>query len=142
MVKKRSAIDIKVCLKNFARPTDLHLGFPVFLNRAFTNCSVYKPAKLSSLKLPCRTVCFLVRRTFFYSPTRLSAFPVLRYPGDQKKHLPLRRRRNRPPSLFIALNRLKRGSEQLGHLPLGLVQCFSVMDEFFTVHGQYQEPCN
>jgi hypothetical protein len=30
----------------------------------------------------------------------------------------------------------------LGHLSLGLVQCFSVMDEFFTVHGQYQEPCN
>jgi hypothetical protein len=22
----------------------------------------------------------------------------------------------------------------LGHLPLGLVQCLSVMDEFFTVH--------
>jgi hypothetical protein len=30
----------------------------------------------------------------------------------------------------------------LAHLPLGLVQCLSVMDEFFTVHGQYQEPCN
>jgi hypothetical protein len=30
----------------------------------------------------------------------------------------------------------------LGHLPLGLVQCISVMDEFFTVHGQYRGPCN
>jgi hypothetical protein len=30
----------------------------------------------------------------------------------------------------------------LGHLPLGLVQCIAVMDEFFTVHGQYRESCN
>jgi hypothetical protein len=30
----------------------------------------------------------------------------------------------------------------LGHLPLGLVQCISVIDVFFTVHGQYQGPCN
>jgi hypothetical protein len=28
----------------------------------------------------------------------------------------------------------------LGHLPLGLVQCLSVMDEFFTVHGKLSRP--
>jgi hypothetical protein len=98
--------------------------------------SIYKPAKLSSLKLPCRTVCLLVRRTFFYSPTRFSAFPVLCYPGDQEKHLPFRRRRNRPPPLFVALNRLKRGPEQLGHLFLCLVQFLAKVDELFVVHGK------
>jgi hypothetical protein len=30
----------------------------------------------------------------------------------------------------------------LGHLALGLVERISVMDKFFTVHGQYREICS
>ena len=50
--------------------------------------------------------------------------------------------RHGSPALFVALDSLNGSSEQLGYLPLGLVQCISVMDEFFAVHGPYQEPCN
>ena len=131
---------LKQVRKYFTRPANLHLLFPVLAYRALTNGSVYKPAEISNLKLPCRTLCFLVRRTFFYSPTRFSAFPVLRYPGDQEKHLPLRRRRNRPPPLFVALNRLNRGSEQYGHLLLCLVQFLAEVDELFAVHGKLLRP--
>ena len=133
-LRKELRLRLKYVRKDFARPTNLHLLFPVFLNRAFTNCSVYKPAKLSNRKLPSRTLCFLVSRTFFYSPTRFSASPVLRYPGDQEKHLPLRRRRNKPPALFVTVNRLNRGSEQQGHLLLCLVQFLAEVDELFAVH--------
>jgi hypothetical protein len=30
----------------------------------------------------------------------------------------------------------------LAHLPLGLVQCISVMDKFFTVHAVFRKVCN
>jgi len=133
---------LKQVRKYFTRPANLHLFFPVLAHRALTNGSVDKPAEISGLKLPGRAFFPLVARTFFYNPARLFEFIVLPHHGDQEKHLPLRRRRNRPPALFVALNRLNGGSQQLGHLPLGLVQCISVMDEFFTVHGQYQGPCN
>ena len=135
-VSRDNLLGLKYVGKDFARPTNHHLLFPVFLNRAFTNCSVYKPAKISSFKLPGRTVCFLVSRTFFYSPTCFSASPVLCYSGDHEKHLPLRKKRNRPPSLFIAVNRLKGSSEQLGHLFLCLVQFLAKVVELFAVHGK------
>jgi len=129
---------LKQIRKYFTRPANLHLFFPVLAHRALTNGSVDKPAEISGLKFPGRTLFPLVTRTFFYNPAGLFEFIVLPYHGDQEKHLPLRRRRNRPPALFVALNRLNGGSQQLAHLPLGLVQCISVMEEFFTVHGQYQ----
>jgi hypothetical protein len=129
---------LKQVRKYFTRSTNLHLLFPVLAYRALTNGSVDKPAEISGLKFPSRTLFPLVARTFFYNPARLFEFIVLPYHGGQEKHLPLRRRRNRPPALFVAVDSLNGGSQQLGHLPLGLVQCLSVMDEFFTVHGLYQ----
>ena len=133
---------LKQVRKYFARPANLHLFFPVLAYRALTNGSVDKPAEISGLKFPDRTLFPSVARTFFYYPARLFEFIVLPHHGDQEKHLPLHIGRHRSPALFVAVDSLNGGSEQLGHLPLGLVQCLSVMDEFFTVHGQYQEPCN
>jgi len=133
---------LKQVRKDFTRTANLHLLFPVLAYRAFTNGAVDKPAEISDLKFPGRTLFPLVARTFFYCPARLFEFIVFPNHGDQEKYLPLRRRWNRPPPLFVALDSLNGGSEQLAHLPLGLVQCISVMDEFFTVHGQYQGPCN
>ena len=125
---------LKQVRKYFTRTANLHLLFPVLAYRALTNGSVDKPAEISGLKFPGRTLFPLVARTFFYNPARLFEFIVLPHPGDQEKHLPLRRRRNGPPPLFITVNRLNRGSEQLGHLFLCLVQFLADEDELFVVH--------
>ena len=130
---------LKQVRKYSTRPANLHLLFAV-LSLAFTNCSVDKPTEISGLKLPCRTLCFLVRRTFFYSPTWFSALSVLRYPGDQEKHLPLYNGRHRTPPLFVALDSFERLSEQLGHLLLCLVQFLAEIDELIAVHGKLQQP--
>ena len=135
-----SGFRLKQVRKDLARPTNLHLLIPVFLNSAVTNCSVYEPAKLSNLKLPCRAVCFLVRRTFFYSPTRFSALPFLSDPGEQEIHLSLRRRWNEPPALFVTLNCLNRNSEQQCHLFLCFVQFLAEVDELFAVHRVLLRP--
>ena len=130
---------LKQIRKYFTRTANLHLLYPVLAYRALTNGSVYKPAEISSLKFPGRTLSPLVARTFFNNPARLFEFVVLPPPGDQEKHLPLHMGRHGSPALFVALDCLNGGSEQLGYLPLGLVHCIAVMDEFFTIHGQYRE---
>ena len=76
----------------------------------------------------------MLKRTFFFSPTRLSAFSVLWYPGDCEKHLPLYKGHHRTPPLFVALDSIERHSEQLGHLLLCLVQFLAEVDELFAVH--------
>jgi len=129
---------LKQVRKYITRTANLHLLFPVLAHRAHTNGSVDKPAEISGPKFPGRTLFPLVARTFFYNPARLFEFIVLPHHRDQKKHLSLHIGRHRSPPLFVALNSLNGGSEQLAHLPLGHIQCLSVMDEFFTVHGQYQ----
>jgi len=131
---------LKQVRKYFTSPANLHLLFPVLAYSALTNGSVDKPAEISGLKFPGRTLFPSVARTFFYNPARLFEFIVFPHPGDQEKHLPLHVGRHRSPALFVAVDSLNGGSEQLGHLPLGLVQCLSVMDEFFTVHGKLSRP--
>ncbi len=133
---------LKQVRKYFTRTANLHLLFPVLAYRALTNGAVDKPAEISGLKFPGRTTFPLVARTFFNNPARLFGFIVLAHHGDQEKHLPFHMGRHRPPSLLVALDSLAGGSEQLGHLSLGLVQRISVMAKFFTVHGPYRETCS
>ena len=133
---------LKQVRKYFTRPANFHLLFPVLAYRALTNGSVDKPAEISGLKFPGRTSFPLVARTFFYNPARLFEFIFLPHHGDQKKHLSLHIGRHRSPPLFVAVDSLNGGSEKLAHLPLGLVQCISVMDEFFTVHAVFRKVCS
>ncbi len=133
---------LKQVRKYFTRPANFHLLFPVLAYLALTIGAVDKPAEISGLKFPGRTLFPLVARTFFYNPARLFEFVVLTHHGDQEKHLPFHMGRHRSPSLLVALDSLTRGSEQMGHLSLGLVQRISVMDKLFTVHGQYRETCS
>jgi len=125
--------------KYFTRLANLHLLLPTLLHHTFTDCSVYKPAKISGLELPGRTLLPLVRGTFFGHPARFAAFTIRIHPGDKEIHLPFHRGRYWSPCLFVAVNSLYRGAEQLSHLLLGLVQFFAEMDELFAVHGEFRE---
>lgn len=58
--------------------------------------------------------------------------------GDQKKYLPFHMGRYGSPALLIAVDRLNRRSQKLGHLPLGLFQFFPEMFEFRAVHMSSQ----
>jgi len=61
-------------------------------------------------------------------------FFVLYNLGDQKKYLPFHMGRYGSPALLIAMDRLDRCSQKLGHLPLGLFQFIPEMFEFRAVH--------
>ncbi len=54
--------------------------------------------------------------------------------GLQEKDLPLHVRRYLPPTLLKALNGLKRCSQELPHLFLGLLKFFTESLKLFTVH--------
>ena len=105
-IEKGVCLRLKQVRKYFTRTANLHLLFPVLAYRALTNGSVDKPAEISGLKFPGRTLFPLVARTFFYNPARLFEFIVFPHPGDQEKHLPLHIGRHRPPALFVAANSL------------------------------------
>ena len=126
--------------KYFTRPANHHLLIPTLLYNSFTDGSVYKPAKISGLELPGRTLFLLVGGTLLYHPARFAAFTIFSQPGEKEKHLSFHRGRHWSPCLFVAVDSLYRGSEQLRHLLLGLVQFFTEMDELFTVHGEFREP--
>ena len=117
---------------------NLHFFLPIFLNRTFTNCSINKPAELSSLELPCRALFFDLRGAILYDPARLLAFFDPPHSGDQEKNLPFYIGRHRSPPLLIAGHSLNRRSEQLGHLLLRLVQFFTDVLEFFIIQGCLQ----
>ncbi len=59
----------------------------------------------------------------------------------KKKHLPFYMGRYGSPALLIAVDRLDRRSQKLGHLPLGLFQFFPEMFEFRTVHMRSHSFC-
>lgn len=127
---------LKQVRKYFTRPAYLHLFFPTSLCTAFTDCSVYKPAKISGLKLPGGALLLLVGGTFLYHPARFAAFTIFIHLRDKEIHLPFHIGRHGPPCLFVAVDSLNRGSEQLSHLLLGFVELFTEMLELFAVHGE------
>ena len=104
------------------------------MSAAFTDGAIDKPAKISAFKLPGRTLFLLFSRTFFYSPAGFVAVWAGEDPGDHEKHLSFHCRRNGTPTLFIAVNGLDRGPQQLGHLFLGLFQFFSKCAERLGFH--------
>lgn len=125
--------------KYFTRPANLHFFLPIFLCTSLTHGSIYKPAQISGLKFPGRTLFLLFGGTFLYYPARFAAFTIFIHPGDKEVHLPLHISRYGTPCLFIAVDSLYRGSEQLRHLLLGFVELFSEMDKIFAVHGELRE---
>ena len=90
--------------KHLTGATYLHLFFPVFLYRSFTNGSVNKPAKIAGRKFPGRAALLLFRRTLFDHPASLCALVFSRRPGYQKINLTLDMHRHRSPALLITVN--------------------------------------
>jgi hypothetical protein len=57
---------------------------------------------------------------------------VISCPGGQKIELPFGVSRHSAPALLVAVYRFDRGSEQLGHLGLCLVEFFPKLSKFFA----------
>ncbi len=71
---------LKNARKYLTGAANFHLVFPVFVNLTFANRTIDKPAKVSALKFPGRTLFLLFGRTVFYSPAWFSVFPAAIYP--------------------------------------------------------------
>lgn len=105
---------------DFARPANLHFRMPIMLRFARTHGPIYEPTKLSSLKLPGRTIHSSFGRAFSDSPTGLLTFSTS-FHWQQKQDLSFYMNRNNSPALFIALNCPSRRGQQLRYLNL----CFA-----------------
>jgi hypothetical protein len=125
--------------KYFTRPANLHFFLPISLCTSLTHSSVYKPAQISGLKFPGRTLFLLLWGTVLYYPARFAAFTISIHSGNKKVHLPLHIGWNGSPCLLVAVDSLYRGSEQLCHLFLGFVETFSEMNKLVAVHGKLRE---
>jgi len=120
--------------QNIASPAYPHLLTPVFVDRAFTNGSIDKPAKRTGLKLPGGTPAFSFGWALFDDPAGCQFFFASPLSGEQKIELPLRMRRHGSPTLLVAVNRFERRPQQSGHLKLRLAQCFPKTEEFVAFH--------
>jgi hypothetical protein len=113
---------LKDAIENLAGAANFHLIIPTFVNAAVTDRTIDKPAQIAAFKFPGGTLFLLLRRAVFNSPAGFAAFAAAIFARQQKVHLPLNSRRYRPPALFIAVNGLQGGPQQLRHLFLGFVQ--------------------
>ena len=125
-------IGVKEGLNCYAPEAQIHL------NRTFTNCSVNKPAELSSVELPGWTLFLEFRWTFLYDPALPLALFAPPHPGDQEKNMTLHMAWHLSPSLLVTMHSLNRCAKQLGHLLLRLVQFFTDVLEFFIIQGCLQ----
>ena len=121
--------------KYLAGTTYFHLVAPVVLRLAFTEGSVNKPAKISYLELPCRTLFPEFFGAFSGLPANFFSFTFQSHPGNQEKKLPLSMHGNGPRALLIAADRLQGNTQKRCHLFLGLFQLVTEIFEFLTVHN-------
>ena len=105
------------------------------MSHAFTNGAVNKPAKLSSTKLPGRTLFLELRGTFLNNPAGFYGFVGSPCPGDKKMKLPLYVGRHPAPTLLVTVHGLNGCSEQVRQLLLSLFQFLAKKFEFFAVQG-------
>jgi hypothetical protein len=122
------------CGKNWTFAAYLHLSAPTFLSLPVAYRPVDEPAEVSDSEFPgWASLPGLGRAaTNFPAGTGLLPGPLLQ--GLQKEQLPLDVPRHLPPTLLKALHGLKRGSQNLGHLLLGLLQFPPESLKLFAVH--------
>jgi hypothetical protein len=81
------------------------------MNTPFTNGSVNKPAEVSGMKLPGRTLIPKLIGTPYYFPTGCLLIRIFIRAAYQKIHLTLNMRRDGTPPLLIAVNGLDGSSK-------------------------------
>jgi hypothetical protein len=95
---------------------------PAILRFSQANGPVDKPAKIARIKFPCRTTLTSLHGTVLNIPARPSIVRFSFLHIQQEKHLTFDVYGNLPPSLFKALNGLKRSSQKLCHFFLRLLE--------------------
>jgi len=108
--------------QHLAGSTTLHFLAPIFVNASFANSTIDKPAKVTGIEFPGRTMGTPLRSTTHYFPAWLLPSGLSPQTRDKKIHLPLNMVWNGAPSLLVAVNGLDRGSQQLCHFFLSFIE--------------------
>jgi hypothetical protein len=96
--------------------------------------AVDEPAEMACVEFPRRAGIPGLGRTAPNIPAATDLLADSSLQGLQEENLALHVRRHLPPTLLKALNCLKRCSQELPHLLLGLVKFFTESLKLFTVH--------
>jgi hypothetical protein len=132
---RRRASTFQVGDKNLTFPANLHFLGPTRFRLSLADRPIDEPADVPRSEFPGWAGLSGLGHATSNLPAGSSIFITSIFHGRQKKQLPLNMHRNLPPSLFEALNRPERCSQELRHLLLGLLQFLPKRMELFVVHG-------
>ena len=122
--RRKSEGQLEQGSKHLTLPAYLHLVLAPLANSTLTECSVDKPAEMTSLELPGRTGLFVF--TFFLIPAVLSLDqPILALVHQEKVNMLFNMEGNGSPPLFITLHRFQRNTQKLGKDFLGFAKLFA-----------------
>jgi hypothetical protein len=127
---------LQVSGKDRTLPARFHFFSPAVLNLPSAVGATDKPAKVSDLKFPGRTVFSPGGRASLDLPARAGLFSATRFDGRQEKNLPFDVSGDFAPSLLEALHGPDGCSQELGNFLLGFLQASTESQEFFGVHKE------
>jgi hypothetical protein len=120
--------------KNLTFPANFHFLRPPRFRLSLADRPIDEPADVPGSEFPGRAGFSGLGYATSNLPAGSSIFIPSIFHGHQKKHLPLNVHRDFPPSLFEALNRPERYTEELGHLFLGFSKPLPKSLNFFRIH--------
>ncbi len=133
---RRRVSTFQVGDKNLTFPANLHFLGPTRFRLSLADRPIDEPADVPRSEFPGRAGFSGWGRATSNLPAGSSIFITSIFHSRQKKQLPLNVHRNLPPSLFEALNRPERYTEELGHLFLGFSKPLAKSIKFPGVHGR------
>ena len=131
---RRRSSTFQVCRKNLTFPANFHFLRPARFRLSLEDRPIDEPADVPRSEFPGWTGFSGLNRATSNLPAGPSIFIVSFFQGYPKKHLPLNRHRHLPLSLFEALNRPERCTEELGHLFLGFSKSLAKRLKFSWIH--------
>ena len=120
--------------KNLTFPAHFHFLGPTRFGLSLADRPIDEPTDVPGSEFPGRAGFSGLGYATSNLPAGSSIFIPSIFHGHQKKHLPLNVHRDFPPSLFEALNRPERYTEELGHLFLGFSKPLPKSLNFFRIH--------